>query len=195
MVHLSDTADFMATYSTFQPTGFDIKGLNLSEQQDWFVLPVTRNRDSEALERSNWESSVSWLDTLDDTLDEPAYETHSFNHWGCGWFEIILINPNRDDACKVACEIVSSLEDYPVLDDELFSTMEWEEFEDWATDHVRWTVEREGAIDGAEWSILSDSFCLHSLAEKLNWSPQDRTPDDDDIIDAVVSLGMTGVDK
>ena len=195
MVHLSETSEFMDTYSNFQPTGFDIRGLRLADQQNWFVLPLTHTPAcADVLERSNWDTAVSWFDALDDTQDEPAYEIHYFGHYLSN-FEIILVNPDREDACRLACEIVSSLADYPVLDDENFSSLEWEEFEEWALGHVKWVVQSEGAIPGNLWSILSDSFCLHSLCDKLEWSPQDRTPENEDITGALVELGMVQEDK
>ena len=195
MVHLSETSEFMDTYSNFQPTGLDIKGLNLKDQQNWYVLPVQRTRDSETLETSNWHTAISLLDALDDTSDETPYETHSFGHWACGWFEIILINPNNDDACKLACEIVSSLADYPVLDDEHYSSLEWDDFEESAVRTIEWIVQNENAIPGNQWSELSSSFCLSKLCGELEWWPNDRTPSDEEIISALVELNMVQEDK
>lgn len=100
-------------YRDFSPTGFDAKGLNLDDQQDWLVAPVTRNRDSGASEDSNFEALTAMLDDVD-----AEYETHSFGHWACGWFEIIIVNPEDGDALEVLGNAVCALADYPLLDDD-----------------------------------------------------------------------------
>jgi hypothetical protein len=108
----------MIAYSKFQPTGFDPKGLGLEDQQDWLVVEVSHNRDSGPLDKSNWESLVKSLDKIDP--DGKDHEAHSFNHWGPGWFEIMLVRPGS--ACETeAEEIEGALSDYPVLDEEDYS--------------------------------------------------------------------------
>lgn len=116
----------MIKYSEFQPTGFDAKGAFLDERQDWLVVPVGRTRDSGPFENSNFETALDILGGESDTV-----EVHSFNHWGPGWFEIIIVAPDSD-AAKKAEEIEASLENYPVLDDEDLSQREWDDFiESW----------------------------------------------------------------
>lgn len=108
----------MQTYSEFQPTGFDSKGLGLPNKQKWLVLPVMQTRDSELLERCNFESALKTLGG-----ESPNVQVHRFNHWGPGWFEIIIINPKRKDKVTIAEEIESALADYPILDDSKYSEM------------------------------------------------------------------------
>ncbi len=117
----------MIKYSEFQPTGADVKGLGLEDRQDWLVAPVCRTRDSGIRANSNFEALLGMLGDGDD------FETHSFTHWGPGWFEIILVQPGSN-AARVAEECEKSLEDYPVLDDEDISKREWEEYcESWSS--------------------------------------------------------------
>ena len=99
----------MTTYSQFRPTAFDPEGLGLPDRQDWLVLPVIQTRDSGPLEVSNFRVALQQLDGESNTV-----EVHHFNHWGPGWFEIILAHPSRE-ADVTAIE--ESLEEYPVLDD------------------------------------------------------------------------------
>lgn len=119
----------MQKYSNWRPTAFDSSGLGLEDRQDWLVLGVIQTRDSEALVRSNFKVALEILGGEQDDL----VEVHSFNHWGPGWFEIILVNPSLEDKAQ---EIEDSLENYPVLDDESFSEMEEEarqqDWESWA---------------------------------------------------------------
>jgi len=116
----------MIKYSEFQPTGFDAKGAFLDERQDWLVVPVGRTRDSGPFDNSNFETALDMLGGESETV-----EVHSFNHWGPGWFEIIVVAPDSE-AAKKAEEIEASLENYPVLDDEDLSRREYDDFlESW----------------------------------------------------------------
>lgn len=120
----------MQTYSEYAPTPFDPKGLNLDDQQDWLVVPVGQNRDSEALAQSNFAAAVAMLEEVEpEDAEEPNYEVCSFGHWACGWIEIIIVRPGSK-AQEVAEEIEKSLEDYPVLDEDDHSQREWEEWEE-----------------------------------------------------------------
>lgn len=106
----------MQTYSEHQPTGFDPKGAFLRDRQSWLVLPVSRTRDSGSLDESNFAVALEQLGGESDTV-----EVHRFGHWGPGWYEIIIINPEDAAAVKTAEEIESALADYPILSDDDYS--------------------------------------------------------------------------
>jgi hypothetical protein len=109
----------MERYKDFQPTGCDPKGLGLPNKQDWFVVPVIQTRDSGVLAEANFKSALDMLGGEQADL----VEVHRFGHWGPGWFEIIIIHPSLEAKGK---EIEESLEAYPILDDDLFSQMEYD---------------------------------------------------------------------
>tara|TARA_Y100000310_G_scaffold2787_1_gene3628 strand:- start:7394 stop:7885 length:492 start_codon:yes stop_codon:yes gene_type:complete len=130
----------MQRYSDFAPTPFDSKGLgaygNMSERQDWLLVPVSQNRDSGPFDESNFAAALEMLGGEGETV-----EVHRFGHWGPGWFEIILVAPGSY-AADVAEEIQRSLEDYPLLDEEDHSNREYEaacEAWDWAS--MRYRIE------------------------------------------------------
>jgi len=102
-----------------------IKELEASEDHNnWFLAPVSRTRDSGPLDESNFESALEILGGESDTV-----EVHRFNHWGPGWYEIILVHPSRE---KEVEDLESSLEGYPVLNDTDLSRREYEAMqEDW----------------------------------------------------------------
>lgn len=112
----------MKTYREYSPTQFDPKGLGLNDQQNWLVCPVIQTRDSDVLERSNFDATLRELGGESDTV-----EVHRFGHWGPGWFEIIIINPADEAKVKIAQEIEDALSDYPIVDEELHSEYEHEE--------------------------------------------------------------------
>ena len=113
----------MQKYSEFQPTCFDSKGYILEDQQDWYVVPVSRTRDSGPFEESNFAAATEMLGDE----HENVMEIHRFGHWGPGWFEIIIVNPENKKVMEAAMEIESSLANYPLLDDMDYSQREWDE--------------------------------------------------------------------
>ena len=126
----ADPTEILERYSDFRPTGFDSRGLRADSmghdggaRGDWFVVPVTRTRDSGPLADSNFERTAAALQAANDPED--SYEVHRFGHWGPGWFEIIIVRPDSK-AAQEAAEIACALSDYPVLDEEDFSRREWE---------------------------------------------------------------------
>jgi len=110
----------LMTYREWRPTGLDARGLGLPDRQDWFVLPVMQTRDSNALDESNFATALERLGGESD-----AVEVHRFNHWGPGWFEIILAAPGTPEA-SIAEDIDRALADYPVLDEMDYSEREFE---------------------------------------------------------------------
>lgn len=112
----------MQTYGEFRPTQFDSRGLGLADQQNWLVAPVGQTRDSQSLERANFDATLRCLGGESETV-----QVHRFGHWGPGWFEIILIDPSDTAKAQTAQEIEDALSDYPVVDDSLYSEYEWEE--------------------------------------------------------------------
>jgi len=115
----------MQRYKDFKPSAVDSKsnyiGDSLDEQQDWFVVPTMRTRDSNPLAESNFSAALKMLGGEGDRV-----EVHPFNHWACGWYEIILVAPDTAEF-SIAQGIELSLEDYPVLDEEDFSKRKSEE--------------------------------------------------------------------
>lgn len=118
----------MQKYCDFQPSAFDSRSNfmafdadALESIEEWFVLPCSRNRDSDCLSESNFAVALDMLGGESETV-----QVHRFGHWACGWYEIIVVKPETD-AAKTAQEIEDSLDDYPVLDDEDFSEREQKE--------------------------------------------------------------------
>lgn len=114
----------MQTYKEFAPTQFDPRGLGLRARQAWLVAPVVKTRDSGPLERTNFDSAYEALAATADS--DETVDLASFNHWGPGWYEIVLVKPGSE-AETVAADIEAALADYPVLDDEAFSEAEQSE--------------------------------------------------------------------
>jgi hypothetical protein len=118
--------DCFERYGDHSPTAFD-RNINIddedTERSKWFVMPVSRTRDSGPLDESNFHSFLDGLGGESETV-----EVHRFGHWGPGWYEIIIVSPEDEKALKSAYDMARSLENYPALDDQDWSNREWEEF-------------------------------------------------------------------
>lgn len=113
----------MKTYRQFRPTSRDCAGLGLPDQQDWLVVPIYQNRDSQVLERSNFQSAMAILEEKDRGED---VEVHRFGHWGPGWFEIILVRPGSPAAQEAQC-LEDALANYCILNEDNFNQLAREE--------------------------------------------------------------------
>lgn len=85
------------------------------------VAGIQRNRDSEIMDESNFDKALDLLGGESDTV-----EIHRFGHWGCGWFELITIDPKDTKALEIALKITSDLKGYPLLDEDDYYERETE---------------------------------------------------------------------
>lgn len=92
-------------------------GENLSRL---LVVPVSQHRDSDALDRSNFRVALERLGGESETV-----QVHRFGSWAVGWHEMLLIT--ADGPVTEAEKIAAELADYPVLDEEDYSELEWSE--------------------------------------------------------------------
>lgn len=102
----------LTTYANWAPTRWDTKGLNLEDRQNWLVSPISKSRDSEAIEECNFDVMCDMLSAH----DESDYEIHKFGHWACGFFEIAIVRPGSS-AAEVLGEVKCKLENYPILNE------------------------------------------------------------------------------
>ena len=99
---------------------------------EYFVF-LGQSRDSDALERSNFEQGLAALGGESDTV----LMVHE-RHWAVGWVEWIAIHESDTAALIEADAMLCALSDYPVLDEEHHSGLEYDEVsERWASMRVR----------------------------------------------------------
>jgi len=113
----------MKRLKEWNPTAWDNKSNYLGDRArfHWFVAPVILTRDADLLEQSNFETVKKELE------GEKGVEIHSFGHWACGYYDIILIHPWRKDIVARCEEIEEQLYSYPVLDEDHLMELEAEE--------------------------------------------------------------------
>ena len=95
------------------------------EDQKHFYMVAGQSRDSSTLERSNFECFLSELGGESDTV-----QVHRFGHWAVGWIEEILIDPTDTTAVDKARSILAALDNYPVVNEDHFSELQWNEAAD-----------------------------------------------------------------
>jgi len=84
-------------------------------------LLMSRKRDSDILEESNWKVAIDMLGGE----DGENVCIYRFHHWACGWIESLCVKKGTK-AFEIAENIESELADYPVLDEENYIEMEWD---------------------------------------------------------------------
>jgi len=95
-----------------------------AEWPEYYSAGVGRSRDSDCLEESNFHAMLSALGGESD-----AVQVVRESHWAVGWVEWIAIHESDDAALRAADRLRLELDDYPILDEEDFSSREWEECE------------------------------------------------------------------
>lgn len=128
-MNLSDHAAELPRFKDYRPTQFD--GHIRVDEIEEFIVVIERNRDSNILDNCNFEEVLKHFGG--ETPER--VEVHRFGHWGCGWFELLLVHP---DLAEKAAEVVCSLANYPVWDDEAYSLRQLEAAEDqWDSSGIR----------------------------------------------------------
>lgn len=149
-------------YRNFKPTAFD-HHYNIENRENWLLVPVSQNRDSDTLEKCNFESALKILGGESETV-----EVHRFGHWGPGWFEIILVDPSRLNDVE---EIESALESYPVLDEEAYSEAEFEaereSFDSWIESDLYRTLpdSLQDYLDGLSSDETPNTWSIYQAAK------------------------------
>jgi hypothetical protein len=94
------------------------------EHAEWLIGPVGQHRDSDAIERSNFEVTTTRLNEIDPEGND--HEVHHFGHFAVGWVEEIATRPGSPCAA-LADDIRAQLEGYAILDEMHCSQLEAEE--------------------------------------------------------------------
>jgi hypothetical protein len=146
-------------YADWRPSQFDTPGLKCPDQQDWYVGPCIRTRDSDALERANFDELIARLRKVG-TEDED-FIIGEFGHWACGWFQIAIIRPDTK-AAEIAETCRHKLADiYPCLSDDRWSEYEWNDAsESWDAWQYRDVAKELGKVFGLSDRAV-DLLCDH----------------------------------
>lgn len=114
----------------------------LAYSDEWIYSPgafvfLGQTRDSDSLTRSNFTCALKAIGGESETV-----RVVRESHWAVGWCEWIAIHESDAAALKAADEITAALSDYPVIDEDHWSELEWNEAaEYWESLSVRGRAE------------------------------------------------------
>lgn len=113
-----------------RPSDFGYFGGNEEMFETWTLGPVIETRDSEIREKANAASIKKMLES--DPSLEGDWELTGCKHWAVGWvdqvsFRVIDEKGNLTRISRVIKGIFDSLADGEILDDGLYSQMEYDE--------------------------------------------------------------------
>ena len=129
MNNLTNLKDFLFPEGK-RPQGFMLHD-DLSEVFDWIASSeIQINRDSDELTESNWQV---FIDGLEKTNSDD-WRILRFKHFACGWYEFVILKPNSA-SYDFYIQCLESLEDYPILDEDHFSSLQYENFNKLIEDH------------------------------------------------------------
>jgi hypothetical protein len=97
----------------------EVAGLMGCGVDDVGVGPVSRHRDSEPLDESNFRVILRHLQSID-----PRVAAERFGHWGVGWIEEIVIPLDNSAVIHGVEAWVPALQDYPVANEEDYAQLE-----------------------------------------------------------------------
>jgi hypothetical protein len=163
-----------------RPSDFGYRGDNGQMFQTWSLGPVIQHRDSDLLEKSNAKSIIKTLES--DPSLEGDWELVSCSHWGVGWVEHLSFRVIDEDekpsrVARVIKGLFDAMEEYPILDDEDHSRMEYEATLENIQEHYR----RGGLKDDApdDWaSQMFSWFWDNDQSAVENCDGQGGYPDD-----------------
>lgn len=166
---------------------------DLEDPDDW-ALVYYSNRDADLLTQSNAHHiEASFAHFFNCSSPYIKYEHHS--HWGVGYVDgyAIKVHDKRGritNAFRRWCEIQSALTDYPVLDEEHYSELEWDQSAKCIKD-ASWNFDiRDSAPDGWEYDALSE---LLNMFDHY-YTGDEFYPEEDDLREVLIKLDLLEIE-
>ncbi len=103
-----------------------------AEWNNYYIF-LSQNRDSDVLTRSNFRSALTAIGGetgFEENENGNKYALITVvreNHWACGWVEWIAIHESATEQIAIAERILERLEDYPIVNENDFGELEYEE--------------------------------------------------------------------
>ena len=92
-----------------------------AEWEGYYAAPVGQSRDSDTVERSNWAAQIQAIPESDTVIIVRE------SHWAVGWVEWLAIHESDTTALQEAESIGNRLDTYPILDEDAWSELEFQE--------------------------------------------------------------------
>lgn len=181
-------------HATFESFWWDNKPV---DSHLWAIV-YTHNRDSGLLAQSNAAAIGKALDPFLGSIDDGAdCQSESHSHWACGWIagyaiRVYSVNGEITEVFGVYCDLRVRLDDYPILDDTDYSSMEVESAMDSIEDVIHWvTLEFDDPPDlpqGIAESVYS-WLADNRDSELDNRDGNGAYPSEESVLQALIALG------
>jgi hypothetical protein len=186
----STESDFQR-FADYRPTAMDQRGLGADGQEDWLVVPMSRQpKISTLLEDSNWDALVALIEAADPESED--HEIHYFGHWTSD-FEIIVVRPHSA-AHVAAADAICALSEYLVLDESDYSERESEAAYENVLDAVRPLTFEYAEGDPIDSETVAEEL-YRWFSEHGNWgfleSPDTRSVRESERDRGLEALGWT----
>lgn len=145
----------------------------IPDPENWTIYH-TAHRDSDIVDRCNAQEIEKLLQEFVDA-DEPTVVSTTFSHWAVGWIDALIIRVYAPDgtitpAFSALYDALCSLQDYPVLNDEALSELEYDETqESWSSygrsdfeDSLLELLSERFDDEGGTFAPRSDHHCDHT---------------------------------
>lgn len=136
------------------------------------ISVVGQSRDSGLLEQSNFRSALELLGGESETV-----LVVRDSHWAVGWVETLRVELSDKVAIKKACEILAALENYPVVDDDDYSELQYEYFYNYAKNAAPSVAAVLVKVFGLDESLTENEEFL-SVCTELNVFHQESAGED-----------------
>jgi hypothetical protein len=185
--------------TTLQSAGYDWAARSLDKPESfmyWGDLDLFNtvgqvygvHRDSDILSQSNWAAVHTMIAAAGLTESFPEYTS---NHWAVGWVTALCIKLTTESgelntpALDFWAAILERLENYPILDDDHFSNLEYEDLIQTIESCYRWDIER--AAGDSEINLPDD--WVYAIAGELDNISSSEEVTTEDVINAARVLG------
>ncbi len=149
----------MTQTQTYEPehlerwSGNDRSNYMGEDMSDYYVAKSTAPKQREPLEEANWKVFKRELEDMD------GVKNARFGHWMVGHIKQLLIHKDAVDALIRADELYDEMENYPVLDSELYHSIERDRLLDYIEMEAR--CDREEAKEILAWCYNHDVTIYH----------------------------------
>ena len=149
----------------------------MGEDYSDYYMVAGRHRDSGLLGEANFQAALKMLGG-----ESKSVIVARSSHWAAGWVEVLLVHKDDEKKVEKAQEIADALEDYPVLDDELYSRLEYEaNIENVKEAGYKFNLTEKEAEKVLRW-LYNNDVNVENIDDRGYW------PEDDDLEAAVKAI-------
>jgi hypothetical protein len=138
---------------------------------EWLYSGFSRNRDSDLVVQSNFETVLAMLKEAG-LVEEEHWTVFHFRHWAFGWVDILAVHESSKEAVGVAVKAREEVLENSVLDEQDCSKRESEAadqgWKDWGMEQFQSALGHSFILDDELWNELNNLIPSDKWREWLN---------------------------